>query len=150
MVSDNPITTLRVRHAMTPHPATARPQDTLRLAWNRMARGPFRHLPVLDGDRLIGIVTLWDICQGMALADPRAFDGHPLDHVRVQAVMTRDPIVISRDQPLADVAAILADRLIGALPVVDETGRLVGIVTERDIVREIGAAIAQTPDSEES
>ena len=130
-----------VQQAMTPRPATSAPQETLRLAWNRMARGPFRHLPVMDAGRLVGIVTLWDICQGMALSNPQLLDGHPLDLVRVQAVMTRDPVVIGHERPLGEAAAILAEWQIGALPVVDENGRLVGIVTERDIVREYAAAV---------
>ena len=128
-----------VRQAMTPRPATVRPQETLRAAWDRMARGPFRHLPVLEAGRLVGIVTLWDVCQGMALSDPTRFDGHPLDLVRVQAVMTRDPVVIAEERSLREAAEILAERQIGALPVVDRDGRLVGIVTERDVVREYGA-----------
>ena len=127
---------ITVWQAMTPRPATADPQETLRAAWDRMARGPFRHLPVTEAGRLVGIVTTWDICQGMALSDPRLLGDHPLDLVRVQAVMTREPVVIERDRPLREAASILYERQIGALPVVDDLGRLVGIVTERDVVRE--------------
>ena len=77
----------------------------------------------------------------MALSNPQLLGGHPVNLMRVEALMTRDPVVIGRERPLREVAAILAERQIGALPVVDENGRLVGIVTERDIVREYATEI---------
>lgn len=143
------LSTLSVGQAMTPRPATAHPREFLRSAWDRMSRGPFRHLPVLDDSRLVGIVTLWDICQGLALAAPMSEGLHPLDSIRVQAVMTRDPVVVTRDDALAMAAALLAERQIGALPVVDETSKLIGIVTERDVVREVSTALSLASETEE-
>lgn len=143
------LATVSVGQAMTTRPATAQPRDFLRSAWDRMSRGPFRHLPVIDEDRLVGIVTLWDICQGLALAASLPGAVHPRDTIRVQAVMTRDAIVITREDPLVAATAILAERQIGALPVVDDAGNLIGIVTERDVVREVSAALALVSESEE-
>jgi CBS domain-containing protein len=57
-------------------------------------------------------------------------------------VMTRDPITVSRDTALTDVIKLLAEKRISGLPVVDEVGKLVGIISETDLMwRETGATM---------
>ncbi|HEY9908420.1 MAG TPA: CBS domain-containing protein [Thermosynechococcaceae cyanobacterium] len=52
----------------------------------------------------------------------------------VADVMTRDPIAVQPETPLTDVIKILAERHISGLPVVDETGKLVGVISETDLM----------------
>ncbi len=57
-------------------------------------------------------------------------------------VMTHDPITANRDTPLIEVIKILAEKRISGLPVVDETGKLVGVISETDLMwRETGATM---------
>jgi CBS domain-containing protein len=84
-----------------------------------------RHLPVVDGERLIGIVSDRDL---------RAAAGSGLgpEH-RVTEIMARDVVTIRPDEPLSRAAELMDDGRIGALPVVED-GALVGILTLTDVV----------------
>lgn len=55
---------------MTRAPVTVAPTATVRLALDRMLEGGFRHLPVLDGGRLVGVVSMRDLSRSGELADP--------------------------------------------------------------------------------
>lgn len=59
-------------------------------------------------------------------------------------LMAGDPVVVSTDVPVLKVAEILADYDIGGLPVVDQSGRLVGVVSQTDLVRLWGSSIASS------
>jgi CBS domain-containing protein len=59
--------------------------------------------------------------------------------MRARDIMTTDPITVPPDTPLEAVAALMADRGISGLPVVDEEGRLVGLVTDGDLMRRLSA-----------
>lgn len=117
---------MTIRSYMTPNPQTIGSRDLLSLAHEKMDRGGFRRLPVVDtSGGLIGIVTDRDL---------RRHDGYwPTTHV--DAAMVEPAITVGADQSIADAARLMLDHKIGGLPVVDGNGRLIGIVTETDLLR---------------
>jgi len=128
---------------MTHAPATAAADDSLLDAAARMADRNVRHLPVVDGDRhVVGILSDRDVrTQVGDWLRPL----HPDDAViraqslRVGDAMTRDVFVVSQDAPFADVVRVFTDQRVGAVPVVDEAERLVGIISYVDVFRNAGA-----------
>ncbi len=97
----------------------------------------FRHLPVTDGDTLLGIITSTDLSK--AMPSPVDSEISPEDHiiagqVKVSAFMSSNPVTVSPMTPLEEVANLLQKYKIGAIPVVEE-GSLIGIITETDLFR---------------
>ncbi|MDR7480921.1 MAG: CBS domain-containing protein [Armatimonadota bacterium] len=124
-----------VRDCMTPDPTTVAPQTSLGDALRVMRRQRIRHLPVMERDRLVGIVTWTDLMR----ASPSPASGlaaweipELLAQAPVRDVMTEHPVTVAPDLPVEDAARLLRERKIGSLPVVDGD-RLVGIVTESDL-----------------
>lgn len=93
-----------------------------------------RHLPVVEGNRLIGMLSHRDLLKAQARYLEEVQRGS--SHVRIKAreVMTEDVHVVAPETPAADVAMMLVDEQIGCVPVVRE-GSLVGIATEADFLR---------------
>ncbi|HJL15697.1 MAG TPA: CBS domain-containing protein [Sandaracinaceae bacterium LLY-WYZ-13_1] len=108
----------------------ARPDEPLRVLWDRMRRARIQHLPVLEGDVLIGIVSSWDIGRRVVEGGPDVLDASTAREVMERALERLHP----RD-PIAEATEILADASFHSLPVVDEQERLVGIVTSSDLLR---------------
>jgi len=130
---------------MTEHPATVHADDRLLDAAARMQVLRVRHLPVTDGrGALIGMLSDRDIRN--SVGDPRrALTGEvpvEIEEMRVQDAMTRDPITVDRDRPCNDIAHIFADLAVGAVPVVDDHRRPVGIVSYVDVLRAYAARSA--------
>jgi acetoin utilization protein AcuB len=96
-----------------------------------------RHLPVMDGEKLVGIVTWGDIREASA-SDSTTLSIYELnallDTLYASFFMTRQPITIGPDAEVAEAAQTMLENKIGCLPVVSE-GRLVGLITESDIIR---------------
>jgi acetoin utilization protein AcuB len=95
-----------------------------------------RHLPVVDGKKLIGLVTNMDIRKGEA-SPATSLEIHELhyllDKLTVGEIMTRNVITISPDISVEEAATLLHDNKIGCLPVVED-GNLVGMLTENDVM----------------
>jgi acetoin utilization protein AcuB len=126
-----------VRDIMTAKPLTVDPATPILDARQRMTDRRIRHLVVTEGARVVGIITDRDI--RLNLPSPATSlsvweINYLLARLTVGEVMTRSVIVIDSDRPVAEMARIMVDHKIGALPVVDG-GNLVGIVTESDFVR---------------
>jgi len=98
----------------------------------------FRRLPVLDRDNnLVGIVTDRDL--RLATNSPVVFhdisyDEYLLNEIRVETCMSSMPITITPEADIVDAARIMENMKIGGVPVVDNTGRIVGIVTVSDLI----------------
>jgi CBS domain-containing protein len=150
-----------VRDVMTSRPMTIDAEAPVETAVAVMRERRLRHLPVVDdAGRLIGIVTDRDLRSallGAALADylpsVRGRLGSMaagLNEVKIGHVMTWGAMTVGPEAPLAQAAAIMANARIGSLPVVDH-GRLVGIVTEHDILNAMAATLSSIrgndPDS---
>lgn len=94
------------------------------------------HLPVMEGDVLVGIISNYDIMRAYAatLQEVGTVSIEHLDDVfKVQDWMTPNPVVMRSSEPIAKAAEILAERRFEALPIVDD-GDIVGIVTNKDLV----------------
>ena len=109
-------------------------------AQEKMAANGIRHLPVVDADNLlIGIVTDRDIRSAMpyslikekGTAEERA----KLADLKVEAIMTRNPKTISPMYTIQDALLMIQKEKVGAFPVVDENGKLKGILSVRDLLR---------------
>jgi acetoin utilization protein AcuB len=126
-----------VEDVMTRDVVTLTPQQTLMDAINLLRRERIRHLPVVEGPELRGIVTDRDVKR----ATPSVLAGigkdeydNSLQTITVGQLMTRDPITVPRRSPLKSAVQIFINTRVGALPVVDD-GRLVGILTDIDVLR---------------
>jgi CBS domain-containing protein len=141
-----------VRSVMTRQPISIDPDAPLATAIAVMQEKQIRHLPVVD-DRglLVGMISDRDL-RGVAFA-PALAEYLPeeararwralaerLESLRVRDAMTWERVTVAPDAPLAQAAAVMFDRRIGSLPVV-EAGRLVGIVTERDVLKALAATL---------
>jgi CBS domain-containing protein len=129
---------MTIRELMTGGVITVQPETPVLEARDLMTRERIRHLLVTEPNGALGgIVTDRDIRLNLP---SRATSlsvweiNHLLTKLTVGEVMTRSVITIGPDRPARDGARIMLDHKIGALPVV-ENGRLVGIITETDLVR---------------
>jgi len=126
-----------VREIMMGSPVTLKPDDTLDLANDVISLGRIRHIPVVDGSRLVGIVTERDLI-GAAAAQifglKQKNKSALLKSVLIKEVMKKRVITAAPDTPIKDVAHLMAEKKIGCLPVVSE-GMVVGLVTTTDILR---------------
>lgn len=103
---------------------TIGPKNDVKKAAEIFMSGTIRHLPVVDGSRLIGIVTPTDL---LGLVEKVA------TNIPVEKVIRSPCVPIYQDAPLAVALVTFKVSKASAMPVLDETGRLVGIVTDRDI-----------------
>jgi len=126
-----------VRDFMTRDVTSLQETDMLLDARMVFVRSSFRHLPVLRGKQLVGVVTEHDIRQytpSMLSGVSQDEYNRILETTPVTRAMTRDPVTVRPDQPVYDAANILYTRSFGCLPVV-ENGELVGIITTTDMLR---------------
>ncbi|GER84800.1 MAG: CBS domain-containing protein [Thermogemmatispora sp.] len=116
------------RDIMTRTVYTIRPEASAQEAARLLDQKRISGAPVVDGDgRLIGMVTEADIISKVNR-----------EGLRVADIMSHELIVVSEETPLEEIAALLSERKIKRVPVV-ENGRLVGIVSRADIVHAVAA-----------
>jgi acetoin utilization protein AcuB len=126
-----------VRDFMTTEVTSLQETDTLLDARMVFVRSSFRHLPVLRGRQVVGVVTEHDVRQyGPSLlggVSPEEYN-RLLETTPVTRAMTREPVTVRPDQPVYEAANLLYTRRFGCLPVV-ENGELLGIVSTTDMLR---------------
>jgi acetoin utilization protein AcuB len=122
---------------MTRQLFTIEPDDHLERLEEMMEKFRFRHLPVVEGNRLVGLITrsdLWHLSSSvLSMSAPE--ENAILHRLTADRVMKRDCVTVSPEEPLSNVAKLIWDSRIGCVPVVEDDGTLVGILTEGDFVR---------------
>jgi CBS domain-containing membrane protein len=127
---------LAVGEIMSRPVITLAEDDTLWEARSCMERGRVRHLPVVRGTTLVGLVTHRDLLQASfsLFADGDSRQEHRvLASVPVRELM-HDAVAVNPETPARQAATLMLERKFGCLPVVDGTGHLVGIITEADFL----------------
>ena len=136
-----------VRELMSRHVTTIAPSDPCLAAVTKMHRMRLRHLPVVNQEGLlVGVVTDRDLRRH--LFSPGVFKEVGtnsvdilLKDVRIAQIMSTQVITVGPGDDVADAVRIMLEKKIGSLPVV-QTGRVVGILTETDVLRHIVRADA--------
>jgi len=116
---------------MTRDVIVAAPELSLDAAWRIMQRRRIRHLPVVSQGVLVGILSDRDILL-LSSAGPKGEVQVP--PMKVGEAMTPAPVVCDPEFPVGELARIMTERKIDALPVVSSTGALVGLVTSTDLM----------------
>ncbi len=129
-----------VSRSMTREVITVDPDKTVFDAQDLMAQNKIRHLPVVDANqKLIGIVTDRDIRSALPynfIKDACSPEQREeICALTVKDIMTRDPISISPTYTIQDALLMIQNSRVGALPVVDDEGKLSGILSVRDLLR---------------
>ncbi|WP_339871718.1 CBS domain-containing protein [uncultured Brevundimonas sp.] len=117
---------MKIRDLMSRDVQIARPDDSLQSVSSRMAAGDFGFMPVVDGDQLIGTITDRDmtvraIATGAAATAP------------VREFISRDPQTVREDEDARSVLEAMGSKQIRRLPVVDNDGRIAGVVSLGDL-----------------
>ena len=110
---------------------------TLMDAKSLMEENHIRHLPVVRGESLVGILSLTDIHRisfGANYGQAEQVDNSIFNSLKVSEVMTAEPRTINAHTTIKEVAELLAVEEFHALPVVDDKNKLEGIVTTTDLV----------------
>jgi acetoin utilization protein AcuB len=122
---------------MTSDPKTVSDDDPVRAAVLLFVENRIRHLPVVRGDSLVGIISDRDLKRAMpsilAGSTPEEYQDF-MEETSVEQLMTKNPITCEPDTDLVDVVREFCVHKVGAIPVV-EGERLVGIVTQTDMMQ---------------
>lgn len=123
---------------MTRDVVTITPETTLPEAHRLMTEKRIRRLPVVQDDRLVGIITRGDV-RGAEPSEATSLSIWELNYLLAQLsideIMTTEVVTVAPETTIRDAAQLMLDNKISGLPVVDEENRVVGIITESDIFR---------------
>jgi acetoin utilization protein AcuB len=127
---------LTVSYAMTRDPVTMGPEDTLMQALEVLRMRGIRRVPIVVGQTLVGLLAEGDLkrAQPSTLSDTQEEFNRVMEGTPVSRIMINQPVTVEEDTPLLEAARTLETTKFGALPVVRE-GRLVGILTDSDLIR---------------
>jgi CBS domain-containing protein len=117
-----------IQEAMTSNPTTVSPDTTAGDAAQIMKSEDIGSLPIVEDDKLFGVVTDRDVAIRI-VAEGRGADT-PVDEIASKDIVTVDP-----QQSLEEAARLMAQHQVRRLPVVEEDGRLVGILAQADIAQ---------------
>ena len=120
----------KIRDVMTTRPRSVTPDTPLATVAEVMATEDVGSVPVVEGDRLVGMVTDRDIVV-RAIAkgkDPRGMPAHE--------AASRELVVLQPEEDLSDALQLMAQHQVRRLPVVEDGERLVGVVAQADVARD--------------
>ncbi len=132
---------------MTRNPATVSPRTSIAEAWDVMRELDVRHLPVVQDDTLVGMLSDRDLAR---LDVARVLTVEGADALRreletpVAALMAGDVIAVEPETSLSEVMGLLIEHKVGALPVVQpDTGSVIGIISYVDVLRALQDALPE-------
>jgi CBS domain-containing protein len=117
-----------IQEAMTPNPTTIEATTTAQEAARIMKSEDVGSLPIVDRDKLIGVVTDRDLAIRI-VAEGRGADK------TVGEIASKDVVTVDPEQSIDEAARLMAEHQVRRLPVVEEDGRLVGILAQADIAQ---------------
>ena len=121
---------MRIRRTMTRDVIWVTPKDALPDVYDLMNKFSIRHFPVLDGNRLVGILSRGDILLQAVADAKKAF----IPDLLVADAMTKNPFTCEESDDVGKIASVMIDNKIDCLPVM-RADRLVGMVTSTDFLR---------------
>ncbi|MDA8016296.1 MAG: CBS domain-containing protein [Thermoanaerobaculia bacterium] len=133
---------------MTQNPSSVSSDTPVKSAFYRMRREGYRHLPVVDDGRLVGIVTDRDLRRPDLTTEPDGWNDYYRldDQTEVRHVMTERVDTLSPSDPLEKALSTFIEWKFGAMPVLDKNGDLLGILTSYDLLRAFQVALAESAD----
>jgi CBS domain-containing protein len=129
--------TKTVRDIMTTEVTTLGRNDSLQLARDIMTLGRVRHFPVIDDDKVVGVVSQRDLYRaslGSVMKYGEKAQRAFLEGVAVKEAMSDPPVTIAPHASVQEAARLMMEKKIGCLPVL-EGSKLVGLVTETDMLK---------------
>jgi CBS domain-containing membrane protein len=125
------------RDLMTREILTIGPDDPLAPLETQMEAFRFRHLPVVEGDVLVGLISHSDLLHAFSskLSKSAPEENAIIRSLPASRIMRRELVTVRPTESLLNVALVLWESRAGCIPVTEEDGRLVGIITEGDFVR---------------
>ncbi|MFV8063811.1 CBS and ACT domain-containing protein [Streptococcus hyovaginalis] len=128
---------MSVKDFMTSKVIYVSPDTTVAHASEKMKAQDLRRLPVIENDRLVGLITegtMADATPSKATSLSIYEMNYLLNKTKIRDIMIRDVITVSQDASLEDAVYIMMKHKVGVLPVVDND-QLYGIITDRDIFK---------------
>lgn len=126
-----------VKDVMKTQLVTLNADSKLGFANDIMYLGRIRHLPVVKGDAIVGILTQRDLYRASLTSILTNWKENKefLDSIKVAEVMTKNVVTVSPDATIEEAAQIMIDKKVGGLPVVKEKTKLIGLITETDVLQ---------------
>jgi acetoin utilization protein AcuB len=134
---------IRVGDVMTRDPVTLGPEETLMRGLEVMRMNKVRRIPILLGDKLIGLLTEGDLkrAEPSTLSESEEDFNRVMEGTPVSRIMIKELVTVDREARLLDATRTLLSHKFGALPVVAD-GRLVGMLTDVDVMRCLESLLA--------
>ena len=129
MVGARDFKTLEAEQFMQDVVTSFRVEDTVDRLAGAMSEGGFGSVPILAKDgKLVGIVSEYDLLKAIE-------EGKEMTKVTAGEIMVKDPITVARNTPAMEIIHLLQERHFIRAPVVDADGKLVGVVSRRDLIQ---------------
>ncbi len=127
-----------VKYWMSTNVITIDENESLQKAARVLQENEIRILPVMSNGTLVGVITDRDVKRASA-SDATTLDAHELHYLlsrlKIKEIMTTNPITVPDNYTIEEVAGLLLEHKISGVPVVNDDGQLVGIITKTDLFK---------------